>query len=694
MSKSEMRKPKLEATPNAETRRVHALIAVAVLLLSLGTPAAFAKADLSSPKEQTSKLIAVLKSGGSRKEKADACRELARIGTKEAVPALAALLGDEQLSHMARYGLETIPGHSVDTAFRDALGTVRGVELVGVIGSIGVRRDTKAVPALAKFLEDPDPDVAQAGARALGSIGNSAAAKALREAWPGVSPRNQVAFAEGLLRCAETLAGNHQRKEAITIYDMLRWAQAPAQVRLSALRGAILTRPKSEGLALLLQAIGDTDPAGQATLPSSQCATFAAALRASQELPGSDVTRALAAEVHNLSAGGQVLLIETLAKRADPAALPALCMAARASGKPARLAALRALPEIGDASALDFLTGLVVDIDADIARAAQESLAALPGREVDGAILAMLGSSDNARCLVAIDLVARRRMATALPALLALAAGPDAKVRASAIRRAGDLGDATDIPALLALLLAAQRSEDLEATETALTALCGKAAAPDACAAQVTARLAQASPQQKCALLRVLGSIGGASALKSVDGAVKDPNADVHSAAIRILGNWATPDAAPALLALAESGGNATDKAICLRGYLRLAGEPEESAERRLDLCRRVASLVQNDDDKKLLLAALGGIYTQGSLGLITPYLDDPGVKQEAATATITIAEKLLRGKGANKAAPKLIEPLEKVVRNAPDGDLAKRAKELLDEARAKTKPVSSPAGR
>ncbi len=49
------------------------------------------------PKSREAKLIAVLKSSTSEKEKADACLELARIGTKESVAPLAALLGDEKL---------------------------------------------------------------------------------------------------------------------------------------------------------------------------------------------------------------------------------------------------------------------------------------------------------------------------------------------------------------------------------------------------------------------------------------------------------------------------------------------------------------------------------------------------------------------------------------------------------------------
>ena len=176
----------------------------------------------SGGKEQVDKLIAVLKSDASHKEKADACRALAVVGTREAVPVLAALLADEKLSHMARYALEPIPDPSVDQALREASGRLRGRPLVGVIGSIGVRHDAKAVGALSRLLRDADPDVAQAAARALGSIGTAEAAKAIQDALPGSPAGNQLAFCEGLFRCAETLAAKGEPTQALAIYDHLR----------------------------------------------------------------------------------------------------------------------------------------------------------------------------------------------------------------------------------------------------------------------------------------------------------------------------------------------------------------------------------------------------------------------------------------------------------------------------------------
>jgi len=208
-------------------RHIHPirLLVTAALVFSCAATS-FAKPTQPTTTDLVNKLIAVLKSDAPQKEKADACRELARIGTKDAVAPLAALLADEKLSHMARYGLETIPDAAVDSALREALPKLRGMQLVGVIGSIGVRHDAGAVKALTGLLHDSDNDVAQAAARALGSIGTKAAAKALLGALPNVPATNQLAFCEGLLRCSETAVARGDRKEAMAIYDRLRQIQA------------------------------------------------------------------------------------------------------------------------------------------------------------------------------------------------------------------------------------------------------------------------------------------------------------------------------------------------------------------------------------------------------------------------------------------------------------------------------------
>ncbi len=117
------------------------------------------------------KLIAILQDpDGSVYAKAKACQRLAVAGDRTAVPALAALLSHPQLSHYARFGLEPIPDESAGEALRAALGKLQGTLLVGVINSIGLRKDAKAVGALGKLRQDPDNEVARAADAALARI--------------------------------------------------------------------------------------------------------------------------------------------------------------------------------------------------------------------------------------------------------------------------------------------------------------------------------------------------------------------------------------------------------------------------------------------------------------------------------------------------------------------------------------------
>ena len=618
--------------------------------------------------EQESKQIAVLKSDAGEKAKADACRELARIGTKDSVPVLAAMLADEKMNHMARYGLETIPDPSVDAALRDALATCKGRPLIGVIGSLGVRRDAQAVTLLAKFLADADPLVADAAARSVGSIGTAESAKVLLAALPGASAANQLSVCEGLFRTAERLSVVNEA-DAVEIYTTLINTKAAHQVRAGAARGLILAGG-ADGIAALRQ-----------YLRSSDYVLFAAANRAAMESPGAAVTEALVAEVNALPADNQIVVIKTLGRRADATALPALLALSAKGAKPVRLAAIRVIPEIGQPSAASAMVELLADSDREIAQAAQESLAGLPGKEVDAVVVAMLSSGDTARRIAALELVARRRMTSNMPALIKATTDSDAKVRAAAVRRIGELGGPQDLPALLDLLMKAKTGQEADAAEQGVIAVCAKASDVEAPAGTIAARLTSATPEQKSALLRVLGSVGGANALKSVRAAVGDPDAEVRASAIRALGEWKTADAAPDLLALAKSTTNPTERALCLRSYLGLASNPDMAAGQRLTMCREAAALAQKPGEKKMLLSALGKIQNAQSVTLIAPYLDDADTKEEASAAVVAIAERMARGRNAQPLSPKMVEILTKVATSTGNAELAKRATDLAKQA-------------
>jgi hypothetical protein len=202
--------------------------------------------DAAARKALETRLAAVLKTGASRAAKDCVCRTLMLIGTAESVPALAGMLADPDLSHMARYALERIPAPEAAAAMRDALPKVAAPLKVGVIGSLGARRDAGSVPALGMAFDQArkagpaDAAIPCAIAVALGNIGTKEAANALggmgKEEGHGALG---AALAGGLLACAERLLADGHKADAVAVYKSLSGEGQPKQIQLAAKRGLL-----------------------------------------------------------------------------------------------------------------------------------------------------------------------------------------------------------------------------------------------------------------------------------------------------------------------------------------------------------------------------------------------------------------------------------------------------------------------
>ncbi len=191
-------------------------------------------------------LLDLLKSNASLEQKAIACHQLAWIANRDAVPVLAGLLGDEKLSHMARYALEQIPDPSVEEALREAAPKLKGKLLAGVLASLGARRDEKSIPLLNERISDSDTDVASAAAFAIGKIGTLDAAKIIGETMPGAAEAVKPALWDAALRCASRLLTDGHRDEAVDLYNQLATSDATIQYRVAATRGAIINGPRAK----------------------------------------------------------------------------------------------------------------------------------------------------------------------------------------------------------------------------------------------------------------------------------------------------------------------------------------------------------------------------------------------------------------------------------------------------------------
>jgi HEAT repeat protein len=211
-------------------------------LLPIDQAVTQSKTDERARKELEQRLIAVL-SCGSESARDYACVKLATIGTEASVPALASLLSDVRLATDARTALQAIPSAEASKALRDALKRLDGPAKIGAILSLGARRDAGSTRALTALLRDPDVQVQSAAAAALGEIGTSKAAKALRAFIAKMPEGIRQPVGDACLVCAEHLSRENHTTDAAGLYSALGRASFPRHILDAAKRGLADCQP-------------------------------------------------------------------------------------------------------------------------------------------------------------------------------------------------------------------------------------------------------------------------------------------------------------------------------------------------------------------------------------------------------------------------------------------------------------------
>ncbi|MBC8373840.1 MAG: HEAT repeat domain-containing protein, partial [Planctomycetes bacterium] len=612
-------------------RKITIVLLIAATLAATTTFAADAKPS-------GDKQIAVLKSADATlKAKNDACRELATIGDPKAIPVLASLLGDEKLSHMARYALEPLDNASVDAALRDAMGKLKGNMRIGVINSIGTRRDEKAVSGLTKLLTDTDKGAASAAIGALGKIATPEAITALAGCRKAPPAELQWAIADASLDAAERLLKDGKSAGAVAIYNELHASTWPRQVRLGAFSG-------------LLTAESDKAPDRiAAALTGKDKITRAVAIARIATLKGDGVSARFAAELPKLAVGAQAMLINALAARNDPAARPAIVKATGHSDPAVRTAAIKALGSLGDTACAELLCKTMVDGKTDPEKqAAQSSLRALGAKDVDAVLIKRLAAAKGDLQIDLINILVDRKAASAAGALLTHAAAEDPKLSSAAFKGLGKIASPKDLPAILKLLVKTENSAARRDAELAAVSVSRKIATPAARADDVLSALktADATPA-KCSLIAVLGGIGNEKAFGAVKSAMNAKATEINDAAVRALTVWPNPAAGDALLDIFAATKNKTHRTLALRGLVRILSIDGQDVEKTLAAYKKLLGSISQPGEIKLVLSGVGSLADRGALDIIEPYTKNKAVQREAQAARKKVLKAIKTSSGA-----------------------------------------------
>ncbi len=598
------------------------LRATTLIRSAQASPALRAKAE--------ARLAALLASDATFACKQFVCHRLSEVGTDLSVPALAELLADEKLSNAARFALQRIPAPKAGAALRAALARVTGKLRIGVVNSLAERSDRQAVPALATLAAGQAPALAAAAIEALGRIGGAAAARRLAEL--KAAGRLAALRADARLLCADRMCEAGQAAAGIAVYRELLAGGHDPRTRAAALEGLVRAQ-KQAALPTLL-----------ALLKDDHALVRRAAAKLSSRVPGEAATKALAAALPSLRPDAQVALITALRARRDRLAAPAALKAATSTDEGVRVAAIRALGVLGDASHVALLTKTAA-AGGRAGKAAAESLLLLDADGVDATMAQAVKRAGPAARVVLIRALVGREYRAVMPVLFDALDPYDAKVHKAACKALGSRAGMDELPALAVRLPAAQPAAARRDLAQALSAACARLNDPNASAEPVVAGLATADDDAKARLLAILHRIGGPKALAAIRGQLASQSPAVKKAAIQALADWADPSPMADLLSLAKQETNLVNHVLALRGYIKQATLPSSRPPAAtVKLLREAMGLAQRAEEKKAILAALPSYPCDDAIALAKSCLGDTDVAEEAK-----LAIKLLERKGGLK---------------------------------------------
>jgi HEAT repeat protein len=195
--------------------------------------------DETARAEFSAAVASQLSGGRSKYVRGFLCQELQWAGRREAVPALAKLLLDEELADPAAMALVAIRDGAAE-ALRAALPSARGRCRLVILHSLAALADRQAIDMFQRALHDSDREVRLAAGAGLARIGAAKATEALLKAADVPPGWERIQQTKHCLVLAEKLAAAGKKTEAARIYGHLRSSRSgPAEeyVRQAAERG-------------------------------------------------------------------------------------------------------------------------------------------------------------------------------------------------------------------------------------------------------------------------------------------------------------------------------------------------------------------------------------------------------------------------------------------------------------------------
>ncbi len=610
-------------------------------------------------------LLVLIEQDISTEAKSFICRMLGEIGGTASVEPLAKQSVNKDIFSDVLVALEQNQNDEAAIALAALYGNAEDQGKLAVLAAIGRQGNPISVQLLALCLDDSDPAITVAAARALADIAVPKACSAVIDKTMGADQEMQVLLADACLKCVAALPDTQSDAAAKTL-ELFRQPNFPTHIRLAAISGLMQRQPDRKQ-AILLEALQDEN-----------AALAHEALMLARENPDAGVVTALAGILEQAPPERKVPLLAILSDFGDASVLPVIMKLTDHEQPEIRISALQAVGVLGTAEQVDFLLEKTISGPAREQRTVREVLARMTDPEVNARLLDIATrSGDEKQRIQAIAVLADRNAGEAAPSLLALAARAKTEIRQEALRALRTLAPAEMLPELLGLIM----PRTLEPIRDLLPQTIAQTASriPDSLVqadAVIAALNAAQDKEVRIVLLEVLGLIGNEAAFEAIKSYPDTTETEVRRAVVTALARFQSPEALGELRAILLTERDEGVRARAFSGYISaLRNATDVALAAIVPHLQTAHEQAKSTAERQDFLAAASQLPSLTTLGIIEKMAGEGDVSAEAAQAMVKTSISLIG------AYPEVVrEKLEGLITQGTLSEaLAGEAKQALD---------------
>lgn len=577
-------------------------------------------------------LVQALKELSNKDNKGFVLALMKQSSKNEAIESIVPYLADEYLVDKAALALNGIRTPEAAQALSKALASATSEKIttaiVAALGDLTSKEDEDAIIAtLSKFTSENYQFNAYT---ALSQIAGQKSAPVFLKKLASVNYQFDKTNVGSLtLNYAKNLIKNNNQNLAAsvanTVFEGASKANA-ASLQIGAL-GVLSELNPTKSRKQLLKAVSSENALYRTT-----------ALQLLSNNPSAAATKSLIKALGKATPDVQESILLYLAKEGSESQVSALQKGYKAiKSTPAKIAALNTLSKLSKGSNSANLISEIATADEATVKAIEVLLLSSKDGQVVDNINNAVASADAKTKLVLLGVLAQRSNVNSSKIILPLLSSADVSLRNAALKALPTVVQNEDFDALVNVLPNTS-AEDSKYVQQALVLTLNSSADKEAKIKKLAANLSRSAAPSAAKFFPIFAGVGGADALQTVQGYLKNTDGNLRKDAISSLANWSNPESLSALIALSREEKDPASFALVFRGLTKQINASSLTAEQKtLDL-KDAFQLAQTSDQKKSALGSLQATGTYQAMAFAAQYLGDKDLADAATNTAMNIA--------------------------------------------------------